>query len=136
MDQTLLIFASIALAAIAALCISLVIVAFRASKNLDQMTQTLDSVGRDVSEMRAQTMPLLEEATSAMKRADAALEKVDKSIDQISQGATVIKNIAQDARDLEKAFIDRIQQPLDDLGSLAAGTVRGFTTFLKSLLDR
>jgi len=136
MDNTLIIFGSIALGAFSILCISLVIVAFRASKNLDRITATLGEIGTDVTQIKDQALPLFDEATMVLQRADTTMAKLDGAVDQLAAGTSAIRGIADDARALEQQVVDRLRPTIDDLTGLLAGSVKGVTSFVRSLLDR
>ena len=136
MDQTLIIFSSIALGSVAALCITLVVVAIRAGKNLDRITTTLENVGSDVAQLRAQALPLIEEATAVMHRADATIARVDEGLAQINRGTEVYASIANDVRDLERDLVSKVKPSLEDFASLFSGTLRSVTGFVRGLLDR
>jgi len=136
MDSTLVIFGSIALGACAVLCVTLAIVAVRASKNLDRITTTLEQMGNDVSEIREQAVPLIDESRLVMRRTDATLVKLDGAMDQLAAGTSAIRGIADDARALEQDVINQLRPSIDDLTGLVRGSVRGVTSFVRSLLER
>ena len=136
MDSTLVIFSAVALSAFTILCVSLAIVAFRAAKNLDRITITLADMGTDVSEIKQQALPLIDEATVVLQRADGTLEKLDGVADQLTAGSSAIRGIADDARALEQHVVGRLRPSIDDLTDLVSGSVKGVTTFVRSLLDR
>jgi len=136
MDPTLLIFACIALGAVAVLCVTLAFVAVRAGKNLQQMVGTIDSMAKDVSEIKDESIPLIVQATEVLQQTDAALAKLDRSLDNIEGGSQAFLGIAQDTRNLEREVVRRLQPAIEDMTSLATAGVKGVTTFLRNLLDR
>lgn len=136
MDSTLIIFSAVALSAFTILCVTLAIVALRASKSLDRITTTLEDVGSDVSEMKEQALPMIDEATVVLQRTDVTLNKLDGAIDQLAAGTTALRGIADDARALERHVVDRLRPSIDDITSMVSGSVRGVATFVRSLLER
>ena len=136
MDSTLIIFGSIALAACAVLCVTLAIVALRASKNLDRITSTLEQMGNDVTEIREQTVPLLDESRLVMRRTDATLQKLDGAVDQLAAGTSAIRGIADDARALEQDVVNQLRPTIEDLTGMVRGSVKGVASFIRSLLER
>jgi uncharacterized protein YoxC len=136
MDQTLIIFGSIAMASVAILCVTLAIVAVRAGKNLERITATMETMGTDVSQLRERAIPLIEEATVVMQRADDTLERIDNGIAQLSKGTEAFAAIVSDVRDLERDVLATVRGPLEDVASLLGGTVSKVTGFIKNFLDR
>lgn len=136
MDQTLIIFGSVALGAVAVLCVTLAIVALRVGKNLERITVTMETMGNDVTQLRERAVPLIDEATTVMKRADDTLERIDNGIAQLSKGTEAFAAIVSDVRDLERDVVATVRGPLEDVASLLGGTVSKVTSFIKSFLDR
>jgi uncharacterized protein YoxC len=136
MDSTLLIFACVALGAVAVLCVTLAIVALQAGKNLGRLTTTMEAVGNDVSEIKSQAIPLIEKATTVMQRTDVAMTKLDGSLDNLENGARALRGIAEDTRKLEQEVLRRVQPALEDITSLVSGAVKGLSTFIRNVMDR
>ena len=136
MDSTLLIFACVALGAVAVLCITLAVVAVQAGKNMQRLTSTMEAVGRDVSEIKTETIPLIARTSDVMERADHALIKLDSSLDNLRSGSQAIRGIAEDTRNLEQEVVRRVQPAIDDLTGLFSGAVRGFAAFVKNLMEK
>ena len=124
------------LAAASVLCVVLAVAAIRAVNNMDRMTDALESVGRDVEDLKKQVEPVINEAGKVLQRTDDALKKIDTSLGQVNKGTQVFQQMAEDVRELEQDLVDRVRPPLQDLGSVAAGAIKGFTGLIKSLLDR
>ena len=136
MDNTLIIFGSVALAALAVLCVTAAIMLVKAVKNLDRMTVTVESMGNDVNEIKSEVTPLLQRTTAVMEKADSAVNKIDESLDQLTFGTKAVRGIAEDTRKLEQELVERVRPALNDLTGLANSVVSGLTAFVRSIMDR
>lgn len=136
MDTTLLIFACSALGAAAVLCIVVAVVALRAGKNLDRVTVVVESMQKDVHDLRVSVTPIIEKAAVFFDQGQRTLEILETDLAKLSKGAQNLSGIAEDLRILEQSLVARIRPGLEDAASLFSGITRGISTFAKKLTER
>lgn len=135
MDATLLLFLYVALGAITILAIVAAVVLIRASSNIERMTETVESMQRDVHQVKEQAIPVLTKTSEALDRANSSLRKLEEQVDTLGSGVRNIAAIADDVRELEQSLIARVRPALEDLASLVTGVARGVTAFARKLTN-
>ena len=73
MDATLLVFLYIALGACTILMIVAAVVLIRAGSDVERITKTVESMQRDVHQMKEQALPVLAKTSEALDRANTSL---------------------------------------------------------------
>jgi ABC-type transporter Mla subunit MlaD len=136
MDSTLLIFSCLALASGAILCIVLAGVAIRALKEVGKLTATIEQLGADVRDIKAEVIPVLNETATMIRKTDQTLDHLDENLQRISRGTQTLENVAADVRAFEQDLLKKVQGPVDDMVTVLSGTVRGLATLVKKVLDR
>jgi uncharacterized protein YoxC len=133
MDATLLLFLYVALGAITILAVVAAVVLIKASSNIERMTETVESMQRDVHQVKEQAIPVLAKSSEALDRANSSLRKLEEQVDTLGSGVRNIAAIADDVRELEQSLIARVRPALEDLASLVTGVARGVTAFARKL---
>jgi uncharacterized protein YoxC len=133
MDATLLLFLYVALGAITILAVVAAVVLIKASANIERMTETVESMQRDVHQVKEQAIPVLAKSSEALDRANSSLRKLEEQVDTLGSGVRNIAAIADDVRELEQSLIARVRPALEDLASLVTGVARGVTAFARKL---
>ena len=133
MDATLLLFLYVALGAITILAVVAAVVLIKASANIERMTETVESMQRDVHQVKEQAIPVLAKTSEALDRANSSLRKLEEQVDTLGGGVRNIAAIADDVRELEQSLIARVRPALEDLASLVTGVARGVTAFSRKL---
>jgi uncharacterized protein YoxC len=133
MDATLLLFLYVALGAITILAVVAAVVLIKASANIERMTETVESMQRDVHQVKEQAIPVLAKTSEALDRANSSLRKLEEQVDTLGGGVRNIAAIADDVRELEQSLIARVRPALEDLASLVTGVARGVTAFARKL---
>ena len=133
MDATLLLFLYVALGAITILAVVAAVVLIKASANIERMTETVESMQRDVHQVKEQAIPVLAKTSEALDRANSSLRKLEEQVDTLGGGVRNIAAISDDVRELEQSLIARVRPALEDLASLVTGVARGVTAFARKL---
>ena len=133
MDATLLALLYVALGAITILAVVAAIVLVRAGSNIERMTDVVESMQRDVHQVKEQTIPVLVKTSEAHDRANSSLRKLEEQVDTLSGGVRNIAGIANDVRELEQSLVARVRPALEDLASLVTGVARGVTAFARKI---
>lgn len=136
MNEILVIFGCIALGAVSVLCVTLTFVVVGAKKDLDRMTTTLETVGRDVSEIKNKAVPVFEKTMNVLSITEGTLDKLDDDLDRLSRGAQLFESAAKEVKNFQSMIVDKIRTPISDITSLFSGAIRGFSEFTKTLLDK
>lgn len=136
MDQTLLIFSCVALAAVTTLCVTIAIVAVRAAGDLKSLTMNVVAIKSDVSDVKRSLIPVIDKAGRVMDDTHNAMHQVNKGLEALNSGTELFKSVASDIKELEKELVDRVRTPLMDVASLVAGTIKGATAFITALTTR
>ena len=135
MDATLLVFLYIALGACTILMIVAAVVLIRAGSDVERITKTVESMQRDVHQMKEQALPVLAKTSEALDRANTSLRKLEEHVTTLGGGVRNIAAIADDVRELEQSLIARVRPALEDLASLVTGVARGVTAFARKLTN-
>ena len=135
MDATLLVFLYIALGACTILMIVAAVVLIRAGSDVERITKTVESMQRDVHQMKEQALPVLAKTSEALDRANTSLRKLEEHVNTLGGGVRNIAAIADDVRELEQSLIARVRPALEDLASLVTGVARGVTAFARKLTN-
>jgi uncharacterized protein YoxC len=123
MDTFLTIMQIIALAAVSILCIYLITVLVR-------VRNILTVIERDVKELSAKAIPVMENLEVITDKVKSVTESIDEQVDVVKSAITSLKGIADNVVDFERRVQDRIEEPvLDTVGTFAA-IFKGVRTFV------
>lgn len=136
MDSTLVVFACVALGAVAGLCLVGISAVIKAGRNLDRITGVVETMQRDVSELKTHTIPVLLKTGFVLDQTHETIASVRADLGKLSKAADSVSGIAQDVRSFEQDIIARIRPSVEDLTSISSGVIRGVTAFIRHLTKR
>ena len=124
-DNTLLTIAEIlALLCVSALCVYLIVVLVRVNRALGQ-------VEKDLKDLAARALPILENTEYITARLKSVAENVDEQVLTVRESIASIKEIADNVVALERKVQDRIEGPVLDGVSFLSAVVTGVRTFIQ-----
>ncbi len=126
MNDLLTIIEIIALLSLTILCIYLITVLVRFKK-------TLGEVERDVRDISARVVPILENTEYVTTRLKSIAESIDDQVLTVRDSIASIRQVADNIVELERRVQDRIEGPLLEGISFASAVVRGIRTFLERI---
>jgi uncharacterized protein YoxC len=113
----------LALLCVSALCVYLIVV-------LARVRETIGRLEKDVNDMAAHALPILENAEYISARMKSVAENIDDQVLTVRESIASIREIADNIVALERKVQERIEGPvLDGVGFLSA-VVNGVRTFL------
>ncbi len=113
----------IALAAVAALCIYLIVV-------LSKVRSILTVVERDIKEISLKAMPVIENLEVITDKVKNVTETIDEQVDTIRSSINAIKGIADSIVEFEQRIQDRIEEPVMETVGTFAAIFKGVRTFV------
>jgi uncharacterized protein YoxC len=123
--QDLLTIAEIlALLCVSALCVYLIVV-------LARVKETLGHVERDVNDLAAHALPILENTEYITARLKSVAENVDDQVLTVRESIASIREIADNVVALERKIQERIEGPVLDGVSYLSAIVTGIRTFIQ-----
>ena len=123
MEPQILIFAEIlALLAVIALCIYLIVVLVRVKSFLGQME-------KDVREISARALPILDNTEYVTSRLKSIAESIDDQVLTVRESIASVRQIADNVVELERRVQERIEGPILDALSYVAALVKGIRAF-------
>jgi uncharacterized protein YoxC len=122
-ELVLVIAQIVALLCLSALCIYMIIVLIRVR---DIMT----NVEKDVKEVAARTVPVLENMEYITSRVKGITDSIDDQVTAVRESIASIKMIADNVVDLERRVQYRIEGPILETVGFVAAVFKGFRTFL------
>lgn len=124
MDIALVLAQIIALLSLTALCLYAIVVLVR-------VNGILDTVGKDLKELSAKAVPVLENLEIITTRVRAITESIEDQVISVGDSFTAIRRVADDILDLERRVQHRVEGPiLETVGYLLA-VIKGVRTFLE-----
>lgn len=126
MESLLVVMEIIALAAAAALCVYLIVVLVRVR---DLLTLLL----REVREIGAKAIPVMENLEVITDRVKGITENLDEQVDIVKGAVSAFRGVADSIVEFERRVQERIEEPvLESVGTLAA-FFKGLRTFVARL---
>lgn len=126
MDAILVVMQVIALAALTVLSIYLIAVLIRVRSILIVME-------RDLKELSARAIPVLENIEAITEKVKNVTESIDEQVETFKYSINSIKEIAENIASFERRIQDRIEEPvLDTVGTIAA-LFKGVQAFVSRL---
>lgn len=136
MDTSLVIFGCIALAALTVLCIAGAVTLLYARKQLDRVIDTVEKAAGDMSDLKRQLEPVIQQSEVVLGQLHSTLENADSQLDKLGRGADTFASIADDVKVLETNLMAKVRGPLEDVASLVAGVARGASVFARKLVEK
>lgn len=126
MEQILIIMQIVALAAVTVLCVYLVMVLVR-------VKGILGIVERDVHELSARAIPVMENLEVITDRVKNVTESIEDQIDIVKQSIHSVREIAENIVDFERRVQAKIEEPVMETVGTIAALFRGVQTFVARL---
>jgi uncharacterized protein YoxC len=127
MEPTLLVLMQIiALAAVAALCIYLIVV-------LARVRAILVAMEKDIKELSAKAIPVIENLEVITDRVKTITENIDEQVDVVKHAVTALKGVADNIVEFERRVQERIEEPVLDTVTTFAALLKGVRTFVTRL---
>ena len=124
MESILLIIAQIlALLCVSGACIYLIIVLLR-------VRDVLTSFEKDMKEMTARALPVLENMEHITSRVRSITDNVDDQVQVIRESLGSVKEIADNIVALERKVQERVEGPILDTLGFVAALLKGVRTFV------
>ncbi len=124
MQDLLTIAEILALLCVSALCVYLIVV-------LARVKETLGHVERDVNDLAAHALPILENTEYITARLKSVAENVDDQVLTVRESIASIREIADNVVALERKIQERIEGPVLDGVSYLSAIVTGIRTFIQ-----
>lgn len=124
MQDLLTIAEILALLCVSALCIYLIVV-------LARVKETLGHVEKDVKDLAARAVPILENTEYITARLKSVAENVDDQMLTVRESIASIREIADNVVALERKIQERIEGPVLDGVSYLSAIVTGIRTFVQ-----
>jgi uncharacterized protein YoxC len=122
--ESLLVVAQIlALLCLSALCVYLIIVLLR-------VRDILVNVEKDLKEMTARALPVLENVEFITARVKSISESIDDQILIVRESIASVKQVADNVVELERKVQDKIEGPILETVAMVAAVFKGVRTFL------
>ena len=124
MQDLLTIAEILALLCVSALCVYLIVV-------LARLKETLGHVEKEVKDLAAHTLPILENTEYITARLKSVAENVDDQVLTVRESIASIREIADNVVALERKIQERIEGPVLDGVSYLSAIVTGIRTFIQ-----
>ena len=124
MQDLLTIAEILALLCVSALCVYLIVV-------LARLKETLGHVEKEVKDLAAHALPILENTEYITARLKSVAENVDDQVLTVRESIASIREIADNAVALERKIQERIEGPVLDGVSYLSAIVTGIRTFIQ-----
>lgn len=124
MQDLLTIAEILALLCVSALCVYLIVV-------LARLKETLGHVEKDVKDLAAHALPILENTEYITARLKSVAENVDDQMLTVRESIASIREIADNVVALERKIQERIEGPVLDGVSYLSAIVTGIRTFIQ-----
>lgn len=124
MQDLLTIAEILALLCVSALCVYLIMVLVR-------VKETLGHVEKDVKDLAAHAMPILENTEYITARLKSVAENIDDQMLTVRESISSIREIADNIVALERKLQERIEGPVLDGVSYLSAIVTGIRTFIQ-----
>lgn len=136
MDNTLITFTCIALAAATILFVVLAIVVVRAAQEVQRIADAVQQASADLSAFKAHVLPLVEDTARMVRKTEQTLVRVDANLDLIRKGTQTFADVAQDIRSLEQEVVERVRQPLSDLTAVLSGGIGKVSSLARKFMEK
>lgn len=123
MESLLVVAQILALLCLSALCVYLIVVLLR-------VRDILVDVEKDLKEMTARALPVLENVEFITARVKSITENIDDQILIVRESIASVKQVADNVVDLERKVQERIEGPILETVAFVAAVFRGVRTFM------
>ncbi len=124
MQDLLTIAEILALLCVSALCVYLIVV-------LARLKETLGHVEKEVKDLAAHALPILENTEYITARLKSVAENVEDQVLTVRESIASIREIADNVVALERKIQERIEGPVLDGVSYLSAIVTGIRTFIQ-----
>ena len=128
MQDLLTIAEILALLCVSALCIYLIVV-------LARVKETVGHVEKDMKDLAAHALPILENTEYITARFKGVAENIDDQVLTVRESIASIREIADNVVALERKIQERIEGPVLDGVSYLSAIVTGIRTFIQRVRD-
>jgi uncharacterized protein YoxC len=126
MDSLLVITQIVALLAVSALCITLIVVLVR-------VRDLLTSVEKDVREIAARAIPVLENMEVITSRIRSITESLDDQVGALRESFASIRQIAENIVAFERRVQERVEGPVLEGVAFVTALLKGIRSFAERL---
>lgn len=126
MDSVLMLVAMVAILSFTALCIYLIMLTVR-------VRDFLVTVEKDMKELTARSLPVLENLEVVTSRVKSITESLDDQMAAVRDSVTAVKTIADSIVEFERRVQERVEGPILETLGYAAAIVKGLRTFVQRL---
>lgn len=124
--EPLIIAEILALLSVTALCVYLVIVLVR-------LRQLIGQVEKDVREISARALPILDNTEYVTSRLKSIAESIDDQVLTVRESIESVRQIADNIVELERRIQDRIEGPILDGLSFVTALIKGVRAFKRRI---
>jgi uncharacterized protein YoxC len=126
MENALVVAQIFALLCLSALCIYMIVVLLR-------VREVLTNIEKDIRELAARSVPVLENMEFITSRVKGIAENVEDQLNSIRESITSVKQVALNVVEMERKVQERIEGPILEGVALVAALVKGARTFVDRL---
>lgn len=136
MDNTLLLFACVALGAAAILFVVAAVVLWKVRAGVERSVASIEALTTDVHEIRIQLEPVMQKAMSSLTELDLTMQAAREPLRTVNRGAEVALSMMNDVKRLETDVVDAVRQPLKNTLDVVGSILSTVTQIGKGLADR
>lgn len=136
MDNTLLIFACIALGAAAILFVVAAVVLWKVRAGVERSVTSIEALTTDVHEIRMQLEPVMAKAQTSLTELDLTLQAAREPLRTVNRSAEVALSMMNDVKRLETDVVDAVRQPLKNTLDVVGTVLSTVTQIGKGLAER
>ena len=123
MELVLVIAQIIALLCLSALCIYMIVVLLR-------VRDTLSNLEKDVREITARALPVLDNMEYITARVKNITDSIDDQVTAVRDSIASVKMVAENVVDLERRVQERIEGPILETVAFVSAVFKGVRTFV------
>ncbi len=123
MELVLVIAQIIALLCLSALCIYMIVVLLR-------VRDTLSNLEKDVREITARALPVLDNMEYITARVKSITDSIDDQVTAVRDSIASVKMVAENVVDLERRVQERIEGPILETVAFVSAVFKGVRTFV------
>jgi uncharacterized protein YoxC len=122
-ELVLVIAQIIALLCLSALCIYMIVVLLR-------VRDTLSNLEKDVREITARALPVLDNMEYITARVKSITDSIDDQVTAVRDSIASVKMVAENVVDLERRVQERIEGPILETVAFVSAVFKGVRTFV------
>lgn len=124
METLLLVMQIAALGALAALCVTLIVLVLR-------LKDFLSVVERDLKEITGRTLPVLDNMEVITARVKGMTENIEDQLQAVRDSFVSVKSVADNIVSLERRVQERVEGPILDSLAYVSAVIKGVRTFVQ-----